>query len=170
MIKQITAITGFMAAGKTSVARELAQRLNYSFVDLDAAIAAREARSVADIINTSGEDYFRATESAVLKEVVSENPNCVIALGGGAWTIEENRKILRTADAFVVWLDTPFDVCWQRILGGGEVRPLAQSREATEELYEERRALYLLADEHLSFDRAKDAADYAEAIASSVLK
>ncbi|HEV7842800.1 MAG TPA: shikimate kinase, partial [Pyrinomonadaceae bacterium] len=130
-------ITGFMAAGKTSVAQALARRLDCRIIDLDYLITERERRSVPALISDEGIEQFREAERRALGVVLEMNRARVIALGGGAWTIEENRTLIAGHDCFTVWLDAPFELCWQRITGSEEVRPLAQDRESARRLYDE---------------------------------
>src|SRR5947208_15902070 len=82
-------ILGFMACGKTTVAKELARALDASFIDLDSFIADREGRSPARIIPADGEPSFRQTETAVLNEVLTQTDARIIALGGGTFTVPE---------------------------------------------------------------------------------
>src|SRR5436305_10939235 len=135
-------IIGFMAAGKTTVAAALAECLGYGLIDLDQFIEQREGRSIQAIIDEEGEQRFREIESEALREVLRTSSPCIIALGGGAWTIERNRALIHQHTLRTVWLDAPFELCWQRIEDGGNVRPLARERTKARLLYDERRALY----------------------------
>lgn len=139
-------ITGFMGAGKTTVAVALAESLGCQAVDLDQSIVEREGRAIHELIAMDGEASFRETETEALQDALTRNTAGVIALGGGAWIIERNRLLIHAHQGYTVWLDAPFDLCWQRITSGEAVRPLAQNREQSGRLYTERRALYELAD------------------------
>jgi shikimate kinase len=138
-------IIGFMGTGKTTVARKLARKLNCPAVDLDELITECEGRSPGEIIEQDGEDKFRELETQMLREVLEEQSARIVALGGGAWTIAANRQLIAEHGAFTAWLDAPFDLCWKRIEAGGQVRPLARSRELAAELYRKRRPVYQLA-------------------------
>ena len=157
-------ITGFMAAGKTSVAQALATRLQCRMIDLDFIIAERERRSVPALINTEGEARFREAEQRALSVVLEMKRARVIALGGGAWTVSENRSLIESHDCLTVWLDTPFELCWQRIIESEEVRPLAKDKEAAEKLYQVRRPLYALSRLHISATEEQSIEDLAEEI------
>jgi shikimate kinase len=165
MKDQLIAITGFMASGKTTVARALAARLACKFVDLDELIAAQQQKTITEIIETGGEDLFRLMETKALAEVLQGSDTRVIALGGGTWTIADNHRLLQRQNAFVVWLDAPFELCWQRIEAEGEGRPLASSRDQAHRLYLERRPVYALAQERIICD-GKDAAEIVKEVAA----
>jgi len=138
-------IVGFMAAGKTSVATALARLLGCGMVDLDAAISEHEKRTIHDLIRERGEDAFRGAETFMLRVVLERMPARVIALGGGAWTIEGNRGLIAEYGCLTVWLDAPFNLCWKRIEQEHGTRPLALDRQSAHRLYRERRPLYELA-------------------------
>lgn len=157
-------ITGFMAAGKTSVATALANRLGCRMIDLDYIITERERRSVPALINDEGVARFREAEGRALRVVLEMGRARVIALGGGAWTVAENRSLIAEHDCFTVWLDTPFEVCWQRITESEEARPLATERETAERLFHERRSIYALAQLHIPAGDDKSIEDLAAEI------
>src|SRR5262245_46702628 len=138
-------ILGFMACGKTTVAKELARQLECDFVDLDSFITQHHGRSPAEIIEQDGEDRFREIETLSLRNVLQTSGARVIALGGGAWTIPANRTVTALHDCETVWLDVPFEVCWRRIMASATARPLAPDREAARSRYESRREHYALA-------------------------
>lgn len=138
-------IVGFMGCGKTTVGRALAQRLGCDMIDLDSFITERAGRTPAEIIEEDGEPAFREIETHALCDALKMDDARVIALGGGAWTIEANRKLVAEQDYLSVWLDAPFDLCWKRITESGTTRPLAPDRGSARELYESRRASYELA-------------------------
>jgi len=161
-------IIGFMAAGKTTVAAALAQRLGCGLIDLDRFIEEREGRSIRAIIDEEGEQKFREIESAALSDALKTNSPCVIALGGGAWTIGHNRALINEHTRHTVWLDAPFDLCWQRIEDGINIRPLARERAKAHKLYDERRALYSQATLRVEVDDSKSARAIAEIIARTL--
>src|SRR6266699_567371 len=108
-------ITGLMGSGKSTVAFALARRLNCRAIDLDQAIIETEARTPRQIIEEDGEPVFREIETCRLRETLELDLARVIALGGGAWTMPRNRALVAEHNGFTVWLDAPFDLCWQRI-------------------------------------------------------
>jgi shikimate kinase len=140
-------ITGFMAAGKTALARALAERLGCAAVDTDESITAREGRTPAEIIDAEGEPAFRRIETRALRDALARAGPLVVALGGGAWTIQENRDLVAAAGCLALWLDAPFDLCWHRITHAADApeRPLARDRARALALYDARRYSYALA-------------------------
>jgi shikimate kinase len=139
-------ITGFMGAGKTTVASALARLLDCALIDLDRFIALREGRGAREIIDADGEPHFRQLETRALRKALDTEDARIIALGGGAWTIERNQQLLHERKAITVWLDAPFELCWRRIISAHEARPLARDERQALELYQRRRDVYALAD------------------------
>lgn len=156
-------LTGFMAAGKTAVARALAAALQCAWLDLDEFITAREGRSVPAIIDADGEGSFRALETAALRAALATDAR-VLALGGGTWTVARNRALIAAHNCVTVWLDAPFELCWQRITTSNDVRPLARDAAAARARYDERRACYQLAAQHARVSAATSAHETAAEI------
>jgi shikimate kinase len=145
-------ILGFMACGKTTVAKELARQLDCAFIDLDSFITDRHGRSPAEIIQRDGEESFRELETLALRDVLQNTDARVIALGGGTWTIPANRTLIALHDCLSVWLDAPFELCWKRIKDAQTVRPLAPDRDAALARFESRRADYATAEKPIAID------------------
>ena len=139
-------ITGFMGCGKTEVAGYLAHQLKLPLIDLDREILRFEGHSAAELIVREGERAFREIETETLKRIFQNEKTGVIALGGGAWIEEINREIIHDAQAVSVWLNTSFDVCWQRIASSEVDRPLGRTLDQALELYERRIPIYGLAE------------------------
>ena len=134
-------LTGFMAAGKTTVGRALAQRLGLPFTDLDAAVVEAAGRPIPAIFADSGEDAFRALERETARRVLTAPGSAVVASGGGFPTFAENRALVRQTNTLVLHIDAPFETLWAR-LAGRRGRPLARSRPDTAALYERRAPVY----------------------------
>ncbi len=116
-------LVGFMASGKTTVGRELARRLGWDFVDLDARIESREQQTIAEIFQNRGEREYRLVETAALRDLTeSLERDTVVALGGGTFYYPKNRELLRPWPS--VFLDAPVEELWQRSQEDATKRPL----------------------------------------------
>jgi shikimate kinase len=147
-------LVGFMAAGKTTVARSLSTRLGWRTEDVDELIEARERRPIADIFARQGEPYFRAVEREILKLLLPLR-HAVIATGGGTFMDADNRTAMNL-DGVSVWLDVPFDLLVARIPADGR-RPLAADRAQLERLFALRQTAYAMA--HIRVDAGAAPAD-----------
>ncbi|CAN5887933.1 hypothetical protein BH11MYX2_BH11MYX2_06740 [soil metagenome] len=113
-------LIGFMAAGKSTVGREMSSRTGRLFVDLDDEIAAM-GEPVAALVKRD-EAEFRRREAAALANVIARGQDIVVATGGGAATFGDNLERMRAAGT-VIALDVDVATAQQRAAGGGE-RPL----------------------------------------------
>jgi shikimate kinase len=165
---QRVVLTGFMGAGKTTVAARLARRLDCRMIDLDECITAREGRSISSIINEDGERRFREIETRALVDALEDDAARVIALGGGTWTLEKNRALIEEHDCLSVWLDAPFELCWKRINGQSNPRPLARDQRSAQQLYEARLSNYALARLRVIVDESSGIEDLAMTIAEAL--
>jgi shikimate kinase len=159
-------LVGFMAAGKTTVARSLAARLGWRAEDVDDLIQARERKPIADIFGKLGEAYFRGVEREILKLLLPLR-HIVVATGGGTFMDAENRAAMNM-DGLSIWLDVPFDALLARIPADGR-RPLAADRAQMERLFAVRQTGY--AQAHIRIDAgAAGAEDIAEQIVDRIAK
>ena len=142
------ALTGFMGVGKSSVARHLSKILGAERADLDHFIEQETKRKIADIITDDGICRYREIEAESLVKLLNESSSRVISLGGATWTIEKNREVIKQNGLTTVWLESTFEHCWQNIRKSRKERPLAKDRDTAFKLFEERQAIYCLADWH----------------------
>jgi shikimate kinase len=82
-------LVGFMGTGKTSVGLSLAERLDMTFLDMDDMIVEREGRSIPEIFDKDGEEYFRALERTIVQELAGKD-GLVVATGGGVVLNRDN--------------------------------------------------------------------------------
>lgn len=160
------ALTGFMGVGKSSVARHLSHILHCKRVDLDAVIEENEGKTVADIIDSTGEEFYRNIETQNLRRVLDASDARILSLGGGTWTISENRELLARSGFTSVWLEATFEHCWLNITFSRKDRPLARNKQNAIRLFEDRQKYYCLADWHFvirpdftSYDVARQIAE-----------
>ncbi len=139
-------LVGMMGAGKSTVGRRLAARLNVPFVDADTEIETAAGMTIPDIFERHGESEFRAGERRVIARLL-EGPPKVLATGGGAYMDETTRAAIRE-HGVSVWLRADLEVLARRtarrnnrpLLAGGDPRG------ALERLLVVRNPVYALAD------------------------
>ncbi|MBX7103425.1 MAG: shikimate kinase [Gemmataceae bacterium] len=107
-------LVGPRCAGKTTVGRLLARRLQWDHVDTDDRVTQRAGRTVAELFDDVGEAGFRQLESDVLAEVAGRS-QVVVSTGGGIVLAPANRHLLQTAGV-TVWLTAPADVLHARMI------------------------------------------------------
>ena len=154
-------LVGFMAAGKTTVARAIARRLGWRAEDIDELVEARERLTVADIFARHGEPYFRTVEREILRLLLPLR-HTVVATGGGTFMDPESQQAIRL-DGTSVWLDVPLETIVARLPSDGR-RPLSADRAQMERLFAIRQAGYALAHLHV------DATGPADAVAERILE
>lgn len=135
-------LVGFMGAGKSTVARALARRLDWRVEDIDDQVAQRERLDITGIFRQKGEPSFRAAERQALIDLLPHR-GTVVATGGGTFAEPTNRELM-LRDGLVIWLDVPLTTVLERVPLDGR-RPLAADRGALEALYNQRLAAYRLA-------------------------
>lgn len=136
-------LVGLMGAGKTTVGRALAKKLQRRFIDSDHEIEARTGASIPLIFEIEGEEGFRQREAEVIRDLASQ-PGIVLATGGGAILRPENRAALK-AGGIVIYLRASISSILQRT-SHDKSRPLLQTadpRRRLEELTRVREPLYL---------------------------
>jgi len=113
-----------MGAGKSTVGKLLAEKLNYQFVDSDHEIEAKTGANIPMIFDIEGEAGFRVREAAMIDEL-TQRGEVVLATGGGVVETESNRQHLRSR-GFVVYLKSPVEALIQRTKHDRN-RPLLQT-------------------------------------------
>jgi shikimate kinase len=157
-------LVGFMGCGKSTVGTVLAERLGWRFVDLDRAAENRAGMTVPQIFLRFGEGYFRRLEFEVLRDVSREQGSAVVALGGGTYVSEVNRRVVARSGVSV-WIDVPFRLLTRRIVAQAGRRPLAQSPDQLFRLHKTRLPFYHEADIRIRTGEAPP-----EAVARSIVR
>jgi shikimate kinase len=141
-------LVGMMGAGKSSIGRRLAQRLQVRFVDADAEIEAGHAgMTIPEIFSTYGEPYFRSGEVRVIARLLDEGPQ-VLATGGGAYMNAATRAAI-AQKGISIWLKADFEVLMKRVKRRSTAdRPMLQGDVAQriQHLMDERYPFYAQAD------------------------
>jgi shikimate kinase len=106
-------LVGYRGSGKSTVGEILARRMGWRFLDLDAVIAERAGRSIAEIFKTEGEAAFRRREREV-SDSLRKARRHVIAVGGGALEDPDSRAAIKRLGK-IVWLRAPAAILWSRI-------------------------------------------------------
>ena len=127
-------LVGMPGSGKTSVGKLLANELSMEFLDTDYLIEQRENKSIPQIFEQFGEEYFRKAESEVLRDVGILSGK-IISTGGGVVKNYENYFPLKQ-NAIIVWIDRDIE----KLVTDG--RPLSKNLETVKKLYAERKDAY----------------------------
>lgn len=150
-------LLGYMGSGKSTVARELAAVLGLPFTDLDDYIIEKEHMSIKDIFKSKGEIYFRLQESKYLKELLADQNDMVLALGGGTPCYANNMELIKK-EALAFYLKGSITTLCQRLRSEKQQRPLIASLN-DEQLTEfvakhlfERRSFYEQASQSIQID------------------
>ena len=137
-------LVGFMGAGKTTVGRELAARLDAPFFDLDELVEAAEKMSIKEIFTVHGEPHFRKRERDLLRSTRYLEA-AVVATGGGTFTFDENIQFIR-AEGLSIYLAASYALLRARVGDKAAERPLFRDDVAAHELYASRIRYYKTAD------------------------
>ena len=151
-------LIGYMGSGKSAVGRELGNRLNRKFIDLDNYIESELNTTIAEVFKKKGELYFRRKEHELLKKVLEQNEALVLATGGGTPVYSGNMKLVQEKTPHVFYLKMSIEGLVARLSKEKEHRPLIQHI-ADDELPEfigkhlfERNPFYTLANHIIECD------------------
>jgi XRE family aerobic/anaerobic benzoate catabolism transcriptional regulator len=142
------ALIGLRGAGKSTLGGQLAERLNVPFLELDRLIEQESGLSLSTMFDLYGQSGFRRTERRCLEEVLERYPRFVLATGGSLVSEPATFERLLTT-CYTVWLHASPDDHMRRVIEQGDMRPMADNREATADLrriLEVREPLYRKAD------------------------
>ena len=131
--KRVVALVGLRGAGKSTIGKALAEKLEVPFVELDALVEKESGLSLSALFSLHGEAYYRRLAREVLIRFLAGADEAVIATGGGVVTDREAWRLLQKR-CTTVWLQATPEDHWKRVLEQGDVRPGAASPHAQEEL------------------------------------
>lgn len=133
-------LIGFMASGKSTIGKLLAEKSGRSFVDTDLLIEEKLNKTIPEIFAQEGEAYFRAQETALLETLQPLN-SLVISTGGGIVIAEKNRVLLQKLGK-VVWLKISLDDLYARVADPASRPLLLQPKNEIEKLLQKRDNYY----------------------------
>ncbi len=156
-------LIGFMGSGKTSVGRQLAKKLQYSFCDTDELIEKENKTSVRNVFSAYGEEYFRKLETATISDLYKNMTRTVLSTGGGLPITEGNDRLLRRL-GHVIYLKASQETLMKR-LQGYTSRPLLAGENVEEKVYDllqqrtpiyEKAAHFSVSTDHKNFNEIID--------------
>ena len=154
-LKKNLVLTGMMGVGKSTIGKNLANKLSYTFLDIDRIIEEKEGSTINIIFKNKGENYFRMLEN---KTTITElkKDSSVISLGGGAFLNEDIRRAVKKF-SFSFWLDINLNILINR-LKRSKKRALLFRRnigDTVAKIYFDRKKIYSEADYRLKCDKLK---------------
>jgi len=154
-------LIGMMGSGKSYWAKKMAKWNKCVGYDLDALVEMNEEKSIAEIFNEDGEDYFRKAEAKILRWF-KEKKKFIIATGGGTPCFQENMHWMKK-EGIVIWLDESVEVLVKRLSPEKNQRPLiahlndSEMAAFIEDKLVERHSFYAQANYRLTSDQINEA-------------
>lgn len=152
-----------MAAGKSTIGPILANTLGWEFYDVDKEVEKKEGMKITELFNRKGEEYFRKSETKILRELSGRN-EAIISLGGGAIASDENFGIIKSAGK-IIYLKSSPEIVYKRlrfkrdrpafIFEGEELLPKEEFLQRINELLDERKKYYEQCDFIIDTDSQK---------------
>ena len=137
LVKMIVVLVGYMGSGKSTIGKELANTLNYTFIDLDSYIETQEGFTIQEIFNSKGEIYFRKQESSYLGHILNNYDRLVLSLGGGTPCYSNNmQSVTNSKNIASFYLDTSIGVLAKRLMKEKNERPLLKHVNTEEDMLE----------------------------------
>ncbi|MBQ8348115.1 MAG: shikimate kinase [Ruminococcus sp.] len=135
-------LCGFMGCGKSTIGKLAAKKLGCGFCDTDDLIVRTLDMTIPEIFAQKGEPFFRKTEAEIVKSLCGKTT--VAACGGGAMLNPDTAKAAKESGSAVIFLDVPFEMCYERIKDDTN-RPIVMNstKEELEKLYNDRRSIYI---------------------------
>jgi shikimate kinase len=145
-------LTGFMGSGKTTVGPLVAERIGWTFVDVDDVIEAEAGTTIPEIFRSGGETEFRRQERQTIARL-ARGEGLVLALGGGAIEDEATRLLLLTVpETLLIHLEVKIETTLARCKGSEHLRPVLADQENLASRYARRLPLYRMAHVSIAVD------------------
>ena len=152
MHRRRIALIGLRGGGKSTIGSLLAKRLDVPFIELDREIERRSGASLSEIFDMFGQETFRRAEREALENVLQQHQAFVMATSGSIVTDPGTMELLLSS-CFTVWVRAQPDVHMRRVIEQGDMRPMANSARAMEDLtaiLKSREPLYAKAEASLN--------------------
>ena len=129
-------ILGYMGSGKSIIGKELSFKVNKKFIDLDSYIEEKEKDSISNIFQKNGDLYFRKQESIYLKEILYNNTDFVLSVGGGTPCYFNNLDLMISNNNISFYLKNSNIQLTSRLFNEKNKRPLISNISSEEKLLE----------------------------------
>lgn len=157
--RKIIFLVGYMGTGKTTIGKELKNRLHYKLVDLDVLIEKNEGITIKEMMAKEGEKYFRDVETNTLKSLAGKN-KLIVSCGGGAVLREENRRFMKENGVVILLEATPeqiydrikHDTSRPLLAGNMNVEYIAKMKGERDPLYKEAAEITVMTENLSKFD------------------
>lgn len=116
-------LIGFMGSGKSYLGKQLSEKLKLPFFDLDEQVEANEGKSINHLFAENGEEYFRLLEKETMHIITESHESFIMATGGGTPCFFNNIDYMNNT-GITVWINTPVDILFERLVNEKENRPL----------------------------------------------
>lgn len=128
-------LVGYMAVGKSTIARLISEKTGLKYVDLDNLIEEKTNLSISELFKQKGEIYFRKIEHEIFKEIIENDENLIISTGGGTPCYADNHLFLNGKNIVSFYLNVSLPIIIDRLKSEKKTRPLVanQSEEELEE-------------------------------------
>ncbi|RZK12719.1 MAG: shikimate kinase [Flavobacterium sp.] len=125
-------ILGYMGSGKTTIAKLLSEKIKIKVLDLDKIIEERLNLSVKTIFETKGEIYFRKIEHQIFSELMANDENMILSMGGGTPCYAGNHLLLNGEGITSIYLKASVETLYKRLSKAKNQRPLLSEMEKEE--------------------------------------
>ena len=140
-------LTGMMGSGKTTVGRNLANKLNRTFIDSDHEISLASGLTIKEIFEKFGENYFRVGERKIINSILNNNNKTILSVGGGAFVNNQSRGIINSK-GISVWLKANYETLHKRLKKNIDNRPIFDGQNFETKLKE------LISSREISYKKA----------------
>ena len=117
-------LLGYMGCGKSTIAKLLAENVSLPYLDLDEIIEKRENAAVKNIFSEKGEIYFRKLEHDIFSDLMKNQDDFILSLGGGTPCYANNHELLKGENVFSIYLNASIPTLYNRLINEKENRPL----------------------------------------------